>query len=126
MQPTLTPEEEAQKKAIYEKIAPRRRKFIDKMGYDNWDPFQKPLEPIDIRIDTSKRTSQQLMRDFLQSLPADKPISTDYSQGAWELCVGVVNGSARFKGMFDFVQWYAKILEKEGMLDEFKNFKGLG
>lgn len=126
MQPTLTPEEEAHKKAIYEKIAPRRRKFIDKMGYDNWDPFQKPLEPIDIRIDTSKRTSQQLMRDFLQSLPPDKPISTDYSQGAWELCVGVVNGSARFKGMFDFVQWYAKILEKEGMLDEFKNFKGLG
>jgi len=122
----LTPEEEAQKRAIYEKIAPRRRKFIDKMGYDNWDPFQKPFDPIDIRIDTTKRTSQQLMREFLQSIPAGTPVSTDYSQGAWELCVGIINGAEKFKGMFDFVQWYVKLLEQEGRLDEHKETKRLG
>jgi len=122
---TLTPEEEAQKRAIYEKIPPRRRKFIDKMGYDSWDPFQKPFDPIDIRIDTSKRTSHQLMQEFLQSLPPGTPVSTDYSQGAWELCVGVINGAGRFKGMFDFVLWYAKLLDKEGRLEEYQNFKGL-
>ena len=115
----LSPEEEAQKKAIYEKIAPRRRKFIDKMGYDNWDPFQKPFDPIDIRIDTSKRTSRQLMRGFMESRAPDAPASTDYHQGAWEMCVAVINGSERFKGIFDFVQWYAKLLDQEGRLEHF-------
>lgn len=123
---TLTDEEKAQKRAIYEKIAPRRRKFIDKMGYDNWDPFQKPFDPIDIRIDTSKRTSQQLMREFMHSIPEGTPVSTDYAQGAWELCVGVVNGAERFKGMFDFMRWYASLLEKEGRLDEYTTTRGLG
>jgi hypothetical protein len=50
-------------------------------------------------------------------------VSTDYAQGAWELCVGVVNGSGRFKGMFDFVLWYAKLLEGEGRLDEYNQTK---
>ena len=122
----LTPEEEANKRAIYEAIPARRRGFIDKMGYDNWDPFQKPFDPIDIRIDTTKRTSQQLMREFLQSLPQGTPVSTDYSRGAWELCVGFINGSESFRGMFDFCQWYAKLLEKEGRLDDFKETKTLG
>jgi len=123
---TLTPDEEAHKRAIYDKIPQRRRKFIDKMGYDNWDPFQKPFDPIDMRIDTSKRTSQQLMRDFMQSLPPGTPVSTDFSQGAWELCVGMINGADRFKGMFAFVQWYAELLKKEGRLDEYTQTKRLG
>ena len=123
---TLTPEEEAQKRAIYDKIPERRRKFINKMGYDNWDPFQKPFDPIDIRIDSSKRTSQQLMNEFMRSQHAGAPVSTDYSQGAWELCVGVVNGAERFKGMFDFVLWYAELLKKEGRLDEYTQSKRVG
>jgi len=112
--PKLSPEEEAQKRAIYEKIAPRRRKFIDKMGYDNWDPFQKPFDPIDIRVDTSKRTSQELMNAFMNSRPQGAPASTDYQQAAWEMSVAVINGSERFKGIFDFVLWYAKLLGEEG------------
>jgi len=111
--PALSPEHEAQKRAIYEKIAPRRRKFIDKMGYDNWDPFQKPFDPIDIRVDTSKRTSQELMREFMAARTPEAPASNDYQQGAWEMCVAVINGSERFKGIFDFVLWYAKLLEQE-------------
>jgi len=117
----LTPEEEAQKRAIYEKIPPRRRKFIDKLGYDNWDPFQKPFEPIDMRIDTTKRTSQQLMRDFMKDLPRETASGTDYSAGAWEMCVGVVNNAERFRGMFDFVLWYAKLLERDKSLEPFKD-----
>lgn len=122
----LTEEEQAQKRAIYEGIPPRRRKFIDKLGYDNWDPFQKPFDPIDIRIDTSKRTSQQLMREFMKDLPRETASGTDYSQGAWEMCVGVVNNSERFRGMFDFVLWYAKLLEKEQSLDAIKDNNELG
>ena len=46
----------------YERMNPRRRKFIDRIGYDEWDPFQKPNDPMDIRVDPSKRTTQQLFR----------------------------------------------------------------
>jgi hypothetical protein len=105
--PKLTDEETAQKRAIYESIPPRRRKFIDKLGYDNWDPFQKPFDPIDIRVDDSKRTSKQLMEEFLASLPPETATGTDYSRGAWEMCLGVINGSERFRGILDFCQWYA-------------------
>ena len=38
----LTEEQEQLKREIYERMNPRRRKFIDRIGYDEWDPFQKP------------------------------------------------------------------------------------
>ena len=60
----LTADEERQKREIYEKMNPRRRKFVDRIGYDNWDPFQKPNDPLDLRMDVSKRTTQQLVREF--------------------------------------------------------------
>ena len=64
----LTEEQEQLKREIYERMNPRRRKFIDRIGYDEWDPFQKPNDPMDIRVDPSKRTTQQLFRGFMHSL----------------------------------------------------------
>ena len=49
----LTEEQEQLKREIYERMNPRRRKFIDRIGYDEWDPFQKPNDPMDIRVDPS-------------------------------------------------------------------------
>ena len=63
----LTAEEEKLKRDLYEKIPPRRRKFIDRIGYENWDPFPEPNEPMEIRTDVTKRTAQQLMQDFIRS-----------------------------------------------------------
>ena len=51
------------KKAVFDAMSPRRQKHIlNKVGYDNWDPFEKPKDPIDIRTDKSKRTSQRLVK----------------------------------------------------------------
>lgn len=124
--PSLTPEEEAQKRAIYEAIPPRRRKFIDKMGYDNWDPFQKPFDPIDIRVDDTRRTSTDLMREFMHSFGPDAPAGTDWTAGAWEMAVGVINGSSRFQGIFAFCLWYAELLRREGQLEAFLQTKKSG
>ena len=63
----LSPEDEKLKRDLYEKIPARRRKFIDRIGYDNWDPFPKPNDPMEIRTDVSQRTTQQLIREFRQS-----------------------------------------------------------
>lgn len=105
---------EAQKKDMYENLSPRRRKFIDKIGYDKWDPFPEPSDPIDIRKDATRRTSQQLIREFLQSADP-RLVNTEYNKGAWELCLGVMSGSERHRGMFEFAKWYLDLLRREGV-----------
>ena len=115
----LTAEQEALKRELYEKMAPRRRKFIDRIGYAQWDPFQKPNDPLDIRLDISKRTTQQLVREFLQQAAArEEQLGNDYRRGALECALGVVNRDEKYLGIFDFCLWYHTLLKEEGYLDE--------
>ncbi len=118
--PELTEEQEALKKDLYEKISPRRRKFIDKIGYENWDPFPKPNDPMEVRKDISKRTTQELIREFFQSRPKEENQSNAYRQAALELALGIINKDEKFLGYFDFAIWYYNLLEKEGFMDENK------
>ena len=62
----LSPEDEKRKQAIFDSMAPRRQKVILKKGYSSWDPFQEPKDPIDIRKEKTQRTTQMLVREFLQ------------------------------------------------------------
>ncbi len=111
--PEYTPEEMEQKKIIYESMSPRRRKYIDKIGYETWDPFQKPKDPIDIRKDKSKRTSQQLVREFLASRSFDE-YSNNYGRGVFDMCFGIINNDERFIAMYEFACWYRELLKAEG------------
>lgn len=116
--PKLTPEEESLKRDLYEKIPARRRKFIDRIGYENWDPFPKPNDPMELRTDVTQRTTQQLIREFLQSRP-EKPAPENgtqnaYAQGALECALGIVNRDDKYLGAYDFAVWYHELLKKEG------------
>jgi hypothetical protein len=102
----------ALKKAIYDKLKPRRRKFIEKIGYDAWDPFQEPMDPLDLREDASRRTGQQLVTEFLAQVPG---ASQEFAKGAWELCLGVMSGSERHRGMYAFCKWHRQLLDREGI-----------
>lgn len=102
----------ALKRAMFDKLKPRRRKFIEKIGYDNWDPFQEPMEPLDLREDASRRTGQQLVAEFLTSVPG---ASEEFVKGAWELCMGVMSGSERHRGMYAFCKWHRQLLAREGI-----------
>ena len=116
---TLTVEQEAFKREIYEKMPPRRRKFIDRIGYAQWDPFQKPNDPLDIRLDVTRRTTQQLVREFLQqAAEREKQLGNEYRRGALECALGVVNRDEKYLGIFDFCLWYHNLLKEEGRLDE--------
>lgn len=106
-------EEEKKKKAIFEMMSPRRKKWVNKIGYDKWDPFQEPKDPIDIRKDKTKRTSQMLVREFLQTKSAET-YSPEYGRGVLELCIGIINDDERFRGMFEFSVWYQALLKAEG------------
>lgn len=110
----FTPNEiEAKKKAIFDAMGKRGQKQILKNGYDKWNPFQEPKDPIDIRKDKTKRTSQVLIREFLSMIEHDD-YSNTYAQGALEMCLGIINGEERIRGMFDFAAWYKELLKKEG------------
>ncbi len=105
---------EAQKRAIFEAMSPRRREQIRKKGYERWDPFLAPKDPIDIRKDKTKRTTQMLVREFLHSR-GDASHSNAYRQGVLEICLGIVNEEDRFLGMYEFACWYRDLLAAEGM-----------
>ena len=110
-----SPEDAGQrKKMIFDSMSPRRKKHILKKGYDKWDPFLEPKDPIDIRRDKSKRTTQMLVREFLQSSPRES-YSSAYGRGVLEIALGIVNDDDRFIGMYQFSCWYRDLLQKEGI-----------
>jgi hypothetical protein len=110
---TLTRDEEERKKKIFSCMSPRRQKHILKRGYEKWDPFEEPKDPIDIRKDKTRRTSQMLVREFLQTRSGDE-YSNEYSRGVLEICLGIVNDEDRFRAMYEFSIWYDELLKKEG------------
>ena len=110
----FTPEEiAARKKAIYDAMGKRGKRQIDKMGYENWDPTQTPKDPIEIRTDDTKRTSQQLIQLFLQQASHDD-YSNSFAQGALEMCLGIINKEEKIRGMYEFTKWYMELLKREG------------
>jgi len=105
-------DKEKRKKAVFESMSSRRQKHIRKIGYEKWDPFQEPKDPIDIRKDKTRRTSHMLIREFLQSANMEE-YSNEYGKGAFDICLGIINEDERYKGMFDFACWYLELLKKE-------------
>ncbi len=110
----LSPKEvEERKKAVFDSMSLRRQKHILKKGYDKWDPFAEPKDPIDIRKDKTKRTTQILVREFLQSRDAEG-YSNAYGRGVLEMALGIVNDDDRFIGMYEFVCWHQALVKAEG------------
>ena len=102
-------EEELRKRIIFDAMSSRRQKQVMKRGYDRWDPFLEPKDPIDIRKDKTRRTSQQLVREFLQSREGD--CSNAYSRGVLEMAIGIINSDDRFIGMYEFAAWHQELLK---------------
>lgn len=106
-------EVEKRKHAIFEAMSARGQKAILKRGYDNWDPFQEPKDPIDIRRDKTKRTTKMLVREFLHTRSAEE-YSNEYGRAVLEMALGIVNNEDRFRAMFEFACWYRDLLKREG------------
>lgn len=103
--------DEDKKKAVFDSMSARRQKHImNKVGYENWDPFERPKDPIDIRRDKSNRTSQMLVREFLQSRTMQE-YSNSYGRGVLEMAIGIINDDDRFVGMYEFVLWHKQLLD---------------
>lgn len=76
--------------------------------------FQKPNDPLDIRQDVTKRTTQQLVREFLQAMANSDKYSNEHAQGLSKAALGIINHDETMLGTFDFCLWYADFLKREG------------
>jgi hypothetical protein len=106
-------EKERRKKAIFDSMSSRRQRHILKKGFDSWDPFIEPKDPIDIRKDKTKRTSIELVREFLHSRSLEE-YSNEYGRGVYDICFGLINDQDRYQAMYEFSIWYQELLKKEG------------
>ena len=109
----LTGEQEIFKRALYEKMSPRRRKFIDRIGYDMWDPFQEPKQPLDMRRENTGRTLEELVRDFMRENDGNARDDA-WKKGASECALGIFRKDERFQGIYDFCLWYSGQLLERG------------
>ena len=109
----LAPEEEERKKAIFDGMSPRVQARILKKGYEVWDPFMEPNDPIDLRKGKLNRTALDLTRSFLAACDFSG-YSNAFGQGAWEICKGLIDEDDRYKGMYAFSVWYEKELANNG------------
>lgn len=103
-------EQEKRKKAIFDAMGQRGQKSILKKGYEEWDPFEEPKDPIDIRKDATRRTSQELVRDFLRATEMED-YTNEYGRAAFDFCNGIINKEEKYLAMFEFACWYKKQLE---------------
>lgn len=105
--------DEDKKKAIFEGMSPRRQKYIqERVGYERWNPFEAPKDPIDIRQDRGGRTAMVLVNEFFKSRPPGV-VSKSYRQGVREMAIGVVNEDDRYAGMYAFCLWHSATLSKK-------------
>jgi hypothetical protein len=101
-------ERERKKRAIFDSMSPKRRqRIVEKIGYDNWDPFQEPKDPLDLRVQKTEQVATVLIREFMSECGAEKR-SNEYREAVKEICKGLIKGEERYKGMFDFCRWYGK------------------
>jgi hypothetical protein len=110
----LTADEEGRKKAIFDAMSPRVRERILKKGYQEWDPFMLPKDPIDLRQGKLRRTAIELTRDFFSSCPHLEP-GKAFGQGVWEIAKGMVEEDERFLGMAAFALWYEEEKKRAGL-----------
>ena len=118
----LTPEEEERKRQIFEGMSPRRRKQIEKRGYDKWDPFLKPKEPPFVKGFEDKaglpENALELYHYYLiHGLKGRGPedLSEEYLQGVMEACRSVKVHEDRLRAHCDFYAWYRVERSKQGM-----------
>ena len=111
----ITQEEiDKRKKSIFDCMGKRGQAKIMKMGYDEWNPFEEPKDPLDIRKDATQRTIQDLVNEFLQ-LHREEKTSVSFAEGVYEISLALMNNNDKYRGMFEFSVWYADLLKKEGV-----------
>ena len=110
----LTPEEEKKKRELFEAMSPKYQKRILKKGYDEWDPFMMPKEPLYYKLRQEAKGEKVTLdsgHELYERFFAERKIpdySAEYVKGVLEIAQGLFRDQDRFRGMYDFSCWYEK------------------
>lgn len=108
---------EKRKKAIFDSMGKRSQKAIMKRGYDNWNPFEEPKDPIEIRKDRLGNTVAGIADGFFMAHP-EKKENNAYRKVVEEMALGVVTGDDRVRASYLFAMWYKELLAEAGIEDD--------
>jgi hypothetical protein len=120
----LTAEEERQKKAIFDAMSTRGQKHILKKGYDEWDPFMKPKEPLAYKLKQEtkgERVTLESGYELYERFFAERKItdySVEYVKGVMEISQGLFRERDLYQGMYDFSRWYEKWRRRQEEMEE--------
>lgn len=110
----LTPAQaEEQKQHLYSKLSKRQKKYVDRIGYENWEPFQMPNDPLDIRRDDTGYTAQELALMFFRSLP--EGVNDNYKSMVNEFTVTLLGAPDRVRPLMEFTKWYLELRKQIGL-----------
>jgi len=119
----LDEEREKKKRAIFDGMSPKRQqKILKTVGYKNWDPFQEPRDPIDLREQKIEQMASVLFRQFIVDCEI-KDYSDESIQAVKEISRGLIKDKERYKAMYDFCCWYEKT-KGDSFLDDLFNISG--
>ncbi|PID78020.1 MAG: hypothetical protein CSB21_02715 [Deltaproteobacteria bacterium] len=105
---------EKRKKAIFDAMGKRAQRAIIRKGYERWNPFQGPNDPIEIRVDKTGNTVSSLVDKFFDTYP-DKKENNAYRKVVENMALGVVTDDDRVNASYLFSMWYKDLLEKAGI-----------
>lgn len=108
---------EVRKKSIFDSMGKRAQKTILKKGFENWNPFEEPKDPIDIRVDKTGNTVADIVKRFFAEYP-DKKSNNAYRKIVEEMAMGVVTDDDRVKASYLFSMWYRNLLNEAGVEDD--------
>ena len=100
-------EYEFKKKAIFDGMSRRGQKWVLKIGYENWDPFEKPKDPRERIFSSASVKAGALVREYYESA-GGKVESVAVHRELFELCLGLLRGEDRAKTVVDFCAWLKK------------------
>ena len=100
-------EYEFKKKAIFDGMSRRGQKWVLKVGYENWDPFEKPKDPRERIFSSASVKAGTLVREYYESA-GGKEESVAVNRELFELCLGLLHGEGRAKTVVDFCAWLKK------------------
>jgi hypothetical protein len=97
-------EYEFKKKAIFDGMSRRGQERVLKIGYENWDPFEKPKDPRERIFSAGSVKAGALVREYYESA-GGKEESVAVHRELFELCLGLLRGEGRAKTVVDFCAW---------------------
>jgi hypothetical protein len=105
-------EREFRKKAIFDGMSKRGQERVLKIGYENWDPFEKPKDPRERIFSTASLQAGALVREYFMSA-GEKEESIIVGKELFELCLGFLQRESRARTIVDFCVWLRKRIGSE-------------